>query len=99
VKIHHPGPGNIPIFRLSHNSVVCRGKPELAPQREGTECPGRFRFDNVENKSILAPRVNASFDIIPKSFPCGLVTGSPPKPDGTLSSSGNAYFDFVHFNN
>jgi len=59
-----------------------------------------LRFDNVENKSILAPRVNASFDIIPKSLSLRAGYGiTATAPTVLYLHPENAYFDFVHFNN
>ncbi len=58
------------------------------------------RYDNIMGKSILSPRINASFDIIPQKLALRGGYGITAKAPTTLYlSPESAYFDFVHFNN
>ena len=58
------------------------------------------RYDNVEGKQIVAPRLNASFDILPEMLSIRAGYGTTAKAPTTLYLyPENAYFDFVHFNN
>ncbi|MCK9305584.1 MAG: TonB-dependent receptor, partial [Bacteroidales bacterium] len=57
------------------------------------------RFDLIESKAILTPRINASFEIIPKMFWIRGGYGITSKAPTTLYLyPENAYFDFVHYN-
>ena len=57
------------------------------------------RFDIVEKKSILAPRINASFEILPAKLWIRGGYGVTAKAPTTLYLyPENAYFDFVHYN-
>lgn len=58
------------------------------------------RFDHVAGKGILAPRLNASFDLLPRTLALRAGYGITAKAPTTLYlHPENAYFDFVHFNN
>ena len=58
------------------------------------------RYDNVEGKKIVAPRLNASFDILPRKLTVRAGYGITAKAPTTLYLyPEDAYFDFVHFNN
>lgn len=58
------------------------------------------RYDNIAGRSILAPRINASFDLIPQKLTLRGGFGVTAKAPTTLYLyPENAYFDFVHFNN
>ncbi len=58
------------------------------------------RYDNVVGKQIVAPRLNASFDILPRILAIRAGYGITAKAPTTLYLyPENAYFDFVHFNN
>ena len=68
-------------------------------QRELTFQAGA-RYDNIESKSIVSPRVNISFDIIPSKLTIRGGYGINAKaPTLLYLYPENAYFDFVHFNN
>ncbi|MHC1689817.1 MAG: TonB-dependent receptor plug domain-containing protein [Bacteroidales bacterium] len=68
-------------------------------QRELTFQAGA-RYDNIESKSILSPRINISFDIIPSKLTIRGGYGINAKaPTLLYLYPENAYFDFVHFNN
>ncbi|MDD3033061.1 MAG: TonB-dependent receptor [Bacteroidales bacterium] len=57
------------------------------------------RFDNVEGKSIVAPRINASIEVIPeKLFIRGGHGVNAKAPTTLYLYPQNAYFDFVHYN-
>ncbi len=57
------------------------------------------RFDNISGKNIVAPRFNASFELLPASLWIRGGYGVTAKAPGTLYlSPENAYFDFVHYN-
>ncbi|EKD31874.1 MAG: hypothetical protein ACD_77C00227G0004 [uncultured bacterium] len=58
------------------------------------------RYDNIEGKSIVSPRINISFDIIPSKLAIRGGYGINAKaPTLLYLYPENAYFDFVHFNN
>lgn len=58
------------------------------------------RYDNIESKSIVSPRINISFDIIPSKLTIRGGYGINAKaPTLLYLYPENAYFDFVHFNN
>ena len=58
------------------------------------------RYDNIEGKSIVSPRINTSFDIIPSKLTIRGGYGINAKaPTLLYLYPENAYFDFVHFNN
>lgn len=58
------------------------------------------RYDNIEGKSILSPRLNGSFEIIPTTLTLRGGYGITAKsPTLLYLYPENAYFDFVHFNN
>jgi len=60
---------------------------------------GGARFDNVSDKSIVTPRINASFDILPKKLTLRVGYGITAKAPTTLYlHPENAYFDFVNYN-
>ena len=68
-------------------------------QRELTFQAGA-RYDNIESKSIVSPRINISFDIIPSKLTIRGGYGINAKaPTLLYLYPENAYFDFVHFNN
>ncbi len=57
------------------------------------------RFDNVANKRILTPRINASVEIIPNMFYLRGGYGVTAKAPTTIYLyPENAYFDLVHYN-
>ncbi|HBG24514.1 MAG TPA: hypothetical protein DDX10_05560 [Rikenellaceae bacterium] len=57
------------------------------------------RYDNIAGKNIVAPRFNASFELLPASLWIRGGYGVSAKAPGTLYlSPENAYFDFVHYN-
>ncbi|GAB1374273.1 TonB-dependent receptor [Bacteroidales bacterium] len=58
------------------------------------------RYDNIEGKSIISPRLNGSFEIIPTTLTLRGGYGITAKsPTLLYLYPENAYFDFVHFNN
>ncbi len=68
-------------------------------QRELTFQAGA-RYDNIESKSIVSPRINISFDIIPSKLTIRGGYGINAKaPTLLYLYPENAFFDFVHFNN
>jgi len=57
------------------------------------------RFDLIEKKSILSPRINGSFEIVPEALWIRAGYGMTAKAPTTLYLyPENAYFDFVHYN-
>lgn len=57
------------------------------------------RYDNINGKSVLTPRINLSFDILPSKLWIRGGFGITSKAPTTLYLyPENAYFDFVHFN-
>lgn len=57
------------------------------------------RYDNINGKSVLTPRTNFSFDILPSKLWIRGGFGVTSKAPTTLYLyPENAYFDFVHFN-
>ncbi|MEN6618737.1 MAG: TonB-dependent receptor [Rikenellaceae bacterium] len=57
------------------------------------------RYDIVSDKSIVTPRINASFDILPKKLTLRGGYGVTAKAPTTLYlHPENAYFDFVNYN-
>lgn len=70
----------------------------IADKRDLTLQAGA-RFDLVENKAVLAPRLNASFEIAPEVLWIRGGYGVTAKAPTTLYFyPENAYFDFVHYN-
>jgi len=58
------------------------------------------RFDNIEGKNIVTPRINTSFDILPQKLSLRGGYGITAKaPTLLYLYPEDAYFDFVHFNN
>ncbi len=58
-----------------------------------------LRYDNIQGKSILAPRINASIEVLPNLLWLRGGYGVTAKAPGTLYLYPEmAYFDFVHFN-
>lgn len=59
-----------------------------------------LRFDVVEDKTALTPRINASFDVLPKLFVLRGGYGVAAKaPVSLYLNPERAYFDYVNFNN
>lgn len=57
------------------------------------------RYDMISDKSIVTPRINASFDILPKKLTLRGGYGIAAKAPTTLYLyPENAYFDFVNYN-
>lgn len=58
------------------------------------------RYDNINGKSIIAPRVNLSFDVIPNTLVLRGAYGVNAKaPTQMYLYPPDAYFDYVNFNN
>ncbi len=58
-----------------------------------------LRYDNVNSKSVLAPRINASMDVVPEILTLRGGYGITAKaPTAMYLYPDNAYFDFVNFN-
>ncbi|MHC1780319.1 MAG: TonB-dependent receptor plug domain-containing protein [Bacteroidales bacterium] len=67
-------------------------------ERELTAMAG-VRYDNINGKNIVTPRLNLSMEIIPEMVWLRGGYGINAKAPGTLYLyPENAYFDFVHFN-
>lgn len=67
-------------------------------ERELTAMAG-VRYDNINGKNIVTPRLNLSMEIIPEMVWIRGGYGVNAKAPGTLYLyPENAYFDFVHFN-
>ncbi len=67
-------------------------------ERELTAVAG-IRYDNINGKNIITPRLNLSFEVIPEMVWIRGGYGINAKAPGTLYLyPENAYFDFVHFN-
>lgn len=59
-----------------------------------------LRFDVVEDKTALTPRINASFDVLPKLLVLRGGYGVAAKaPVSLYLNPERAYFDYVNFNN
>lgn len=71
----------------------------IADKREFKVVAG-VRYDQYNNKAAVTPRVNASFEIIPKRFYLRGGYGINAKaPTALYLYPQDAYFDFVNFNN
>jgi len=74
------------------NMVWSFGKRELYIQAGG-------RYDNIAGKNFVAPRINASIEVIPdKFFVRGGYGVNAKAPTILYLYPENAFFDFVHFN-
>lgn len=78
---------------LEDNLVWTIGKRELKSQFG-------LRYDNFAKKSIISPRINLSFEVIPSTlYIKGGVGVFAKAPTALYLYPQDAYFDLVHFNN